>query len=209
MKEEIAKKLLEIDAVSLTNTENLFTWVSGIKSPIYCDNRLIMSYPSVRNIVAEGLKDLITQHYPEVEVIAGTATAGIPHAAWTSHKMELPMIYVRNSSKDHGKENQIEGKLNKGQKVVVVEDLLSTGGSSAKVVKAVENAGGIVLGIVAIFTYGFKKMKDNLEAEGIDYHTLTDYDCLLKVAEKLGKISKEDELILSEWSKNPYIFTKN
>jgi len=208
MREELAKKLLEIDAISLTNQENLFTWASGIKSPIYCDNRLIMSYPSVRDLVAEGLKDLIDKYYPDVEVLAGTATAGIPHAAWTAQKMELPMIYVRSNSKEHGKGNQIEGKLQKGQKVVVVEDLLSTGGSSAKVVKAIRDAGAIVLGIVAIFTYGFDKMKEDLSTEGIDYHTITDYHCLLTVARKTGKISIEEERILGEWSKDPYLFTK-
>lgn len=209
MREEVAKKLLEIDAVSLASRENLFTWASGIKSPIYCDNRLIMSYPSVRDKVAESLKKLIVENYPEVEILAGTATAGIPHAAWTSQKMELPMIYVRNSSKDHGKGNQIEGKLIKGQKVVVIEDLLSTGGSSAKVVQAVKDAGGIVLGIVAIFSYGFNKMEEKLKIEGIDYHTITDYKTLLRVAREQGKISEEDESILGEWSKNPYIFTNN
>jgi len=208
MREELARKLLEIDAISLTNQENLFTWASGIKSPIYCDNRLIMSYPSVRDLVAEGLKDLILKYYPDVEVLAGTATAGIPHAAWTSQKMELPMIYVRSNSKEHGQGNQIEGKLQRGQKVVVVEDLLSTGGSSAKVVKAIREAGAIVLGMVAIFTYGFDKMKEDLRVEGIDYHTITDYHCLLTVARKMGKISIEEERILGEWSKNPYLFTK-
>lgn len=209
MREEIAKKLLEIDAIALASRDNLFTWASGIKSPIYCDNRLIMSYPQVRDKVAEGLKELILEFYPDVEILAGTATAGIPHAAWTAQKMELPMIYVRSSSKEHGKGNQIEGKLNKGQKVVVIEDLLSTGGSSAKVVKAAEEAGAHVLGIVAIFTYGFDRMKENLEIEGINYHTLTDYKTLLKVARKLGKISEEDESILGEWSKNPYMFTED
>lgn len=208
MREEIAKKLLEINAVSLASRNNLYTWASGIKSPIYCDNRLIMSYPSIRDEVAQGIKSIIEKYYPEVEVVAGTATAGIPHAAWIAQKMGLPMIYVRSTSKDHGKENKIEGKLEKGQKVVVIEDLLSTGGSSVKAAKAVEDAGAIVLGIVAIFSYGFETMKKELKNKGIEYHTLTDYSCLLKVARNLGSISREEEVILEEWSKDPYIFTR-
>ena len=206
IREELAKMLLEIEAVSLRNTENLFTWASGIKAPIYCDNRLIMSYPAVRDRVAEGLKELILDNYPQAEVLVGTATAGIPHAAWTAYKMELPMAYVRPSAKGHGKGNQIEGKIEPGQKVVVVEDLLSTGMSSINVVKALKEAGVHVLGIVAIFTYGFEKMAQELDKEGISYRALTDYDSLLTVARRIGKISEEEEKSLLQWSKNPYIF---
>jgi len=208
IREKLAEKLLEIDAISLANQQNLFTWASGIKSPIYCDNRLVMSYPEVRDMVAEGLKNLILTHYSEAQVLVGTATAGIPHAAWTAQKMNLPMAYVRSSAKEHGKGNQIEGKIEIGQKVVVVEDLLSTGGSSIKVVRALKDAGANVLGIAAIFTYGFQKMVDEFMAEDVVYHTITDYNALLTLARKLGRITGEEEKILSEWSKNPYIFTE-
>lgn len=208
MSEKLARRLLEINAVALTDQNNLFTWVSGIKSPIYCDNRLTMSYPDVRDMIAEGLKDLVMTYYPEVEVLVGTATAGIPHAAWTAQKANLPMAYVRSSAKEHGKGNQIEGKIEKGQKVVVVEDLLSTGGSSIKVVQALKEAGAQVLGVVAIFSYGFEKVDRAFREEGVTYHTITNYTTLLSVAENLGEISLQDKHILAQWSKNPYIFTQ-
>lgn len=158
LKEEIAKRLLEIEAVSLSPDEP-FTWASGIKSPIYCDNRLTMSYPEVRDEVAAGLVTLIKEHFSDVEVIAGTATAGIPHAAFVSQKMALPMSYVRSSSKKHGKGNQIEGLVKPGQKVVVVEDLISTGGSAIDAADALKEHGAEVLGIVAIFSYQLKKVR--------------------------------------------------
>ncbi|MCT4605579.1 MAG: orotate phosphoribosyltransferase [Marinisporobacter sp.] len=208
MKKELAKKLLEIQAVAIKSPEELFTWASGIKSPIYCDNRLTMSYPKVRDLIGEGFKDLILEKYPEAEVLVGTATAGIPHAAWTAQKMNLPMAYVRSSAKEHGKGNQIEGIVKSGQKVVVIEDLLSTGGSSMKAVKALQNIGAEVLGVVAIFTYGFSKVDDVFDEEKIPYETLTSYSVLLPIAIEMGYIKEEEKELLEKWSKEPYIFTK-
>lgn len=206
-KEEIAKKLLEIDAISLTTPDQLFTWASGIKSPIYCDNRLVMSYPAIRDMVADALKDLVQMHYPDVNLLVGTATAGIPHAAWTAQKMNLPMAYVRSNPKEHGKGNKIEGRVQKGDRVVVIEDLLSTGGSSIKVVNALKEVGADVLGIAAIFTYGFSEMDEKFKNEKIPYFTVTDYKTLIAVARKGGRISEEEEKILSIWSENPTMFT--
>ncbi|WP_432405143.1 orotate phosphoribosyltransferase [Wukongibacter sp. M2B1] len=208
MSKEIAKKLLQIQAVTIKDTSNLFTWASGIKSPIYCDNRLTMSYPEVRDLVAEGFKEIIEKEFPEAGIIAGTATAGIPHAAWVSQKMELPMVYVRSSAKGHGKQNQIEGRLFEGKKVVLVEDLLSTGGSSMKAVKALKEAGADVIGVVAIFSYNFKKVEDLFSEEAVEYRTLTNYDVLLPIAMEMGYVKEEELDILKQWSKDPYIFTK-
>lgn len=208
MSQELAKKLLEISAVTITGTDRLFTWASGIKSPIYCDNRLTMSYPEVRELIAKGFENLIRERFPEAEVLAGTATAGIPHAAWVSQRMNLPMSYVRSSAKGHGKGNQIEGLVNKGQKVVVIEDLLSTGGSSMKAVKALQEAGADVLGVVAIFTYGFEKVDQLFKTEDIPYDTLTNYSILLPIAIEMGYIKEEEKETLEKWSKDPYIFTK-
>ncbi len=205
---EIAKKLLEIQAVAIKDTSNLFTWASGIKSPIYCDNRLTMSYPEVRDLVAEGFKEVIEKEFPEAGIVAGTATAGIPHAAWVSQKMELPMVYVRSSAKGHGKQNQIEGRLFEGKKVVLIEDLLSTGGSSMKAVKALQEAGADVIGVVAIFSYNFKKVEDLFSAEAVEYRTLTNYDVLLPIAMEMGYVKEEELDLLKQWSKDPYIFTK-
>jgi len=206
-KEEIAKKLLEIDAISLTTPDQLFTWASGIKSPIYCDNRLVMSYPAIRDMVADALKDLVQMHYPDVNLLVGTATAGIPHAAWTAQKMNLPMAYVRSNPKEHGKGNKIEGRVQKGDRVVVIEDLLSTGGSSIKVVNVLKEVGADVLGIAAIFTYGFSEMDEKFKNEKIPCFTVTDYKTLIAVARKGGRISEEEEKILSIWSENPTMFT--
>ena len=206
-REEIARRLLEIDAISLTTPDHLYTWASGIKSPIYCDNRLVMGFPVIRDQVAEALQNLIRMNYPAVQVLVGTATAGIPHAAWTAQKMNLPMAYVRSSSKGHGKGNLIEGKVEKGDKAVVIEDLLSTGGSSIKAVNALRDAGVEVLGIAAIFTYGFSEMDEKLKKEEIPYVTITDYKTLLAVARNGGRINIEEEKILSIWSENPTIFT--
>ncbi len=205
---EIAKKLLEIRAVTIKDTSNLFTWASGIKSPIYCDNRLTMSYPEVRDAVAEGFKEIIEKEFPEAGIIAGTATAGIPHAAWVSQKMELPMVYVRSSAKGHGKQNQIEGKLFEGKKIVLVEDLLSTGGSSMKAVKVLKEAGADVIGVVAIFSYNFKKVEDLFSEEAVEYRTLTNYDVLLPIAMEMGYVKEEELDLLKQWNKDPYIFTK-
>src|SRR5699024_4347110 len=156
IEKEVAKKLLEIQAVSL-NPNHPFTWASGIKSPIYCDNRITLGYPEVRKLIAKNLVKKIEDNYPEAEVIAGTATAGIPHAAWVAELMELPMVYIRGKKKDHGKTNQIEGVLKSGQKMVIVEDLISTGGSVLEAYQAAVDAGAEVLGVVAIFTYELQK----------------------------------------------------
>lgn len=202
MKREIAAALLEIEAVSL-QPETPFTWSSGLKSPIYCDNRLTLSYPDVRRKVAEGLKNLIVEHFLDADVIAGTATAGIPHAAWVSELLNLPMSYVRSKAKGHGKGNQIEGRVTKGQKVVVVEDLISTGGSVIEAVQALREAGCEVLGVVAIFTYELEKGEQQLKEAGISAYSLTDFTTLSNLAEEKGLISKGNLESLSEWRKSP------
>lgn len=204
---EIAKMLLEIQAVTLGDSEKLFTWASGIRSPIYCDNRLTMAYPQVREAIAEGFAAIIQEKYPDAEVLVGTATAGIPHAAWTAQKLNMPMAYVRSTAKAHGKGNQVEGKVLQGQKVVVIEDLLSTGGSSMKAVKALQEAGADVLGVLAIFTYGFEQVDRLFSSENIPYDTLTSYQVLLPLAKELGLLKESEMSLLEQWSKNPYIFT--
>jgi orotate phosphoribosyltransferase len=202
MKKEIATHLLEIGAVSLQPNEP-FTWSSGLKSPIYCDNRLTLAYPNVRSEIADGLTTLIRTYFPDAEVIAGTATAGIPHAAWVSERLNLPMCYVRSQAKGHGKGKQIEGKVEKGQKVVVIEDLVSTGGSSLKAVRVLREAGCDVLGVVAIFTYGLEKGKQTFAENGVDVYTLTDYDTLIETAVALGFVTEQDLVTLREWRENP------
>lgn len=197
----IAKHLLDIEAVAL-RPNDYFTWTSGIKSPIYCDNRITMSYPIVRREIAKGLSTVIKEKFPEVEVVAGTATAGIPHAAWVSEELELPMIYVRDSAKKHGKTNQIEGRLLEGQKVVIIEDLISTGLSSLKVAKALEEAGAVVLGVVAIFSYELQKAKDAFAVAGVEYYTLTNYNFLIEEAVASDYIKQEDVEKLLEWRNN-------
>lgn len=201
-KKIVAEKLLEIKAVSLSPLQP-FTWASGIKSPIYCDNRLTMSYPAIRDVIAEGLKALITEKFSNVEVLAGTATAGIPHAAWTSQKMELPMVYVRSEAKSHGKQNQVEGLIKEKNKVVVVEDLISTGGSSLKVVEALTETNVDVLGLVAIFTYNFEDAVKKFEEKNVAFYTLTDYNTLIEVALEKKYINSEELEILKAWRKNP------
>ncbi|MDG5470230.1 orotate phosphoribosyltransferase [Jeotgalibacillus sp. ET6] len=198
MKNQIAESLLRIEAVFL-RPEKPFTWSSGIQSPIYCDNRLTMSYPSVRKEIASGLAELIKNHYAEAEVIAGTATAGIPHAAWVSDLLDLPMCYVRSSAKKHGKGNQIEGLVTKGQKVVIIEDLISTGGSSLEAALALQEAGCEVLGVASIFTYGLSKGKHAFKEAGIRQQSLTDYETLIKKAAELGYVKKEDLEYLTAW----------
>lgn len=191
MKREIAKGLLSIGAVFL-RPDQPFTWASGIKSPIYCDNRLTLTAPEVRLKVEEGLAQIIREHYPECEVLMGTSTAGIAHAAITGHIMGLPMGYVRGSAKDHGRTNQIEGKLEKGQKVVVIEDLISTGGSVLDTVKALREAGADVLGIASIFTYGMEKGIKRMAEENIKNISLCDLDALVEIAAEEDYIKKED-----------------
>ena len=202
MKRKIAEKLLEINAVALKPKEP-FTWTSGLRSPIYCDNRLTLSYPDVRRGIANGLKSLIDEHFPGAEIIAGTATAGIPHAAWVSELMNLPMCYVRSAPKGHGKGNQIEGKAEAGQKVVVVEDLISTGGSVITAVQALRESGCEVLGVVSIFTYGLNKGRVLLEGEKIESHSLTDFETLVELAIEKGYVSGDDQGSLLEWAKDP------
>ena len=202
MEKKIAKDLLSIGAVFL-RPEQPFTWASGIKSPIYCDNRLTLTAPEVRNHVEEGLAELIRQHYPEVEVLMGTSTAGIAHAAITATILNLPMGYVRSGSKDHGRGNQIEGKLEKGQKVVVVEDLISTGGSVIEVVNVLREAGAEVLGIVSIFTYGMKKGVERLEAANVKNVSLTNFDVIAEVAAECGYVKPEDVARLIQFRNNP------
>lgn len=207
MKHVIAEKLLEINAVALKPQEP-FTWTSGLRSPIYCDNRLTLSFPAVRREIAAGLQKLILENFSEAEVIAGTATAGIPHAAWVSELMDLPMCYVRSKAKGHGKGNQIEGKVVSGQKVVVVEDLISTGGSVITAVQALREAGCEVLGVVSIFTYGLEKGRELLQENGINSISLTDFATLIDVAILKGNVTAEDQKSLLLWSKDPTTWSK-
>jgi orotate phosphoribosyltransferase len=202
MEKLIAKDLLKIKAVFF-RPEEPFTWASGIKSPVYCDNRLTLTSPEVRNDVENGLATLIKENYPEAEVLMGTSTAGIAHAAITGHLLNLPMGYVRSGAKDHGRQNQIEGKLEKGQKVVVVEDLISTGGSVIEVVNVLREAGAEVLGIVSIFTYGMKKGIERLAAADVKNVSLTNFDVIAKVAAEEGYIKPEDVEKLIAFRNNP------
>ena len=199
---KIAKDLLKIQAVFLS-PDKPFTWASGIKSPVYCDNRLTLTAPEVRTDVETGLKELIEENYPEAEVLMGTSTAGIAHAAITAHLTNLPMGYVRSGNKDHGRQNRIEGKLEKGQKVVVVEDLISTGGSVIEVVDALREVGAEVLGIVSIFTYGMKKGLERLAAADVKNVSLTNLDVLSEVAAQEGYIKPEDVNRLIAFRNNP------
>ena len=187
----IAHDLLSIGAVFLRPDEP-FTWASGIKSPIYCDNRLTLTAPEVRTHVEEGLAELIRTHYPDVEVLMGTSTAGIAHAAIVGHIMGLPMGYVRSGNKDHGRQNRIEGRLEPGQKVVVVEDLISTAGSCIEVVEALRDAGAEVLGIVSIFTYGLRKGLERLESANVLNHSLSNFETVCEVAAEEGRIKQQD-----------------
>lgn len=202
MEKQIAKDLLSIKAVFF-RPEEPFTWASGIKSPVYCDNRLTLTAPAVRNDVENGLAKLIRTYYPEVEVLMGTSTAGIAHAAITAHLLNLPMGYVRSGAKDHGRQNQIEGKLESGQKVVVVEDLISTGGSVLEVVDVLRKAGAEVLGIVSIFTYGMKKGIERLREAAVESHSLTNFDIITEVAAKEGYIAPDDVKRLLAFRDNP------
>ena len=202
LEKTIAHDLLSIGAVFLRPDEP-FTWASGIKSPIYCDNRLTLTAPAVRTHVEEGLVDLICKHYPNVEVLMGTSTAGIAHAAIVGHMMGLPMGYVRSGNKDHGRNNRIEGKLLPGQKVVVVEDLISTGGSCIEVVDALREAGAEVLGVVSIFTYGLQKGIDRMNAASVINYSLSNFDAVCEVAAEEGKIRTEDIERLKKFRANP------
>lgn len=202
MQKLIAKDLLKIKAVFFRPNEP-FTWASGIKSPVYCDNRLTLTAVDVRLDVENSLAETIKQNYPDVEVLMGTSTAGIAHAAITGHIMGLPMGYVRSGAKDHGRQNQIEGRLEKGQKVVVVEDLISTGGSVIEVVNVLREAGAEVLGIVSIFTYGMQKGLDRLAQANVKNISLTNFDCIAEIAAQEGYIAKEDIAKLIAFRNNP------
>lgn len=198
----IAQHLLNIQAVALRPNEP-FTWTSGIKSPIYCDNRLTMSYPEIRNAIAEGFASLVKQYAPDAEVIAGTATAGIPHAAWVADKLGLPMAYIRDKAKGHGKQNQIEGIIRPGQKVVVIEDLISTGGSSLKAALAVKEAGAEPLAVLAIFSYQLEKATSAFAEAGIPLQTLSNYSALIQTALEQGVIEPTDMDVLQAWRHDP------
>ncbi|MBE6954241.1 MAG: orotate phosphoribosyltransferase [Ruminococcaceae bacterium] len=202
MKRTVAEALLSIRAVFF-RPEEPFTWASGIKSPVYCDNRLILTAPEARLIVESAIAETVKREYPECEVLMGTSTAGIAHAAIAGHLLNMPMGYVRGSAKDHGRNNRIEGKLEKGQKVVVVEDLISTGGSCIDVVDALREAGAEVLGIVSIFTYNMQKGKDRLAAANVKNISLTDFDAIAEVAAEQNYIRKEDVARLLKFRDNP------
>lgn len=201
-KETIANDLLSIKAVFL-KPQDPFTWASGIKSPIYCDNRLTLSFPKVRSDVENGLAEAVKKYYPDADVLMGTSTAGIAHAAITATILDMPMGYVRSGHKDHGRQNQIEGKLEKGQKVVVIEDLISTGGSVLEVVDVLREAGAEVLGIISIFTYGLQKGIDRLAAANVENHSLSDFGTLVKVAADEGYIKPEEVDKLHAFISNP------
>lgn len=200
----VAKKLLEIKAVFL-QPNDMFTWASGIKSPIYCDNRVTLSYPKIRMLIKESFVKLIKEKFPETNCIAGVATAGIPHAALIADAMKLPMIYIRSSSKDHGRTNQIEGKIPDNAKITVIEDLISTGGSSLKAIDALKDTDADVQGLAAIFTYNLPKAKANLDnyefkgSKGMDYYTLSNYETLIQAALEGKYVSEEELTILKNW----------
>lgn len=202
VKKEIARGLLDIEAVFL-RPEEPFTWASGIKSPVYCDNRLILTAPQIRTEVEKAIARVIRESYAEADVLMGTSTAGIAHAAITAHMLDMPMGYVRSGAKDHGRGNRIEGKLEKGQKVVVIEDLISTAGSAVEVVEALREAGAEVLGIVSIFTYGMKKGVERLKAAGVENISLTDFDTVTRVAAETGYIKESDVERLMIFRDNP------
>ncbi len=200
--EQIARDLLSIRAVFFRPDEP-FTWASGIQSPVYCDNRLTLSAPAVRRHIEQGLAELVKEHFPEAEVLMGTSTAGIAHAAIVGWLLDLPMGYVRSGAKDHGRRNQIEGRLDPGAKVVVVEDLISTGGSVLEVVDILRQAGAEVLGVVSIFTYGMQKGLERLAAAKVQNHSLTDFDVIARVAAREGYIRPEDIKRLIAFRNNP------
>src|SRR5690625_509964 len=198
MNEKIAQDLLDIKAVQI-NTTHYFTWTSGLKSPIYCDNRLTMSYPNIRTKIVQLFIDKIEQLNEQPDIIVGCATAGIPHAAWLAEGLNLPMAYVRSSRKEHGKGNQIEGVVKQGQKAIVIEDLISTGGSSLNVVKALQAEGVEVISVLAIFTYGLQKSIDQFNKENIPLYTLTDFDQLIDVLLQSKQINEDESKELKTW----------
>lgn len=199
---KIAESLLQIKAIKLNNKEP-FTWASGLKSPIYCDNRIALSYPKIRTYIRQQIVEAIEDKFGKVDVIAGVATAGIPQAALVAAAMGLPLVYVRSSEKKHGMTNKIEGVINEGQSVVVIEDLVSTGKSSLNAVDALKDAGASVKGMIAIFTYGLQKAEDNFEKANCQLVTLSDYDVLVNIATESEYISNNDLLSLMDWRKDP------
>ncbi|MFN1835986.1 orotate phosphoribosyltransferase [Balneola sp. MJW-20] len=199
---ELASHLLDINAVILRPNDP-FTWSSGWNSPIYCDNRLTLRYPEIRSKIAKTFTEFITDKYADVDVITGTATAGIPHAAWVAGALEKPMAYVRAKAKAYGMGNQIEGGVDKGQSTVVIEDLISTGGSAISVIEALHFVGAEVSAVLSIFTYGFDKANSRFEEAGVDLYTLTDYNTLISVAEEKGFVSSDDLELLSSWREDP------
>jgi orotate phosphoribosyltransferase len=201
LSQELARDLLKIKAVQINPIE-YFTWTSGIKSPIYCDNRLTMSYPAVRRKIVEAFVQKIEEMDEKPEVIAGCATAGIPHAAWLAERLNLPMVYVRSKPKGHGKGNQIEGEIKEGQKVLVIEDLISTGGSSIESAKALEQVGAKILDVFAIFTYGLEKSTQQFEAANLTFSTITNFDELISALVVDGKLNREQNKELLEWRDN-------
>ena len=202
MKKDFAQRLLAIKAIKL-QPNNPFTWASGWKSPFYCDNRKTLSYPELRNYVKLELVHAILEHFPEVEAVAGVATGAIPQGALVAEALNLPFVYIRNKPKDHGLENLIEGELKPGAKVVVVEDLISTGGSSLKAVEAIRKNGSEVIGMVASYTYGFPVAKKAFEEAGVQLVTLTDYEHVVAIARETGYIAESDIQLLDEWRKDP------
>lgn len=199
---QVAQALLSVQAVTL-NAAQPYCWASGLRSPIYCDNRITIAYPHVRRLIADQLAALIRQHYPQVEVIAGTATAGIPHAAFVAERLGLPMVYVRSKPKEHGQGRQIEGFVSSGQKVVMIEDLISTGGSVIEAAQAAEREGVNVIGCAAIFNYGLQKGQERFAQAGYPLVTLTDYDTLIDVALEQGTIDAADLALLRTWRQDP------
>jgi orotate phosphoribosyltransferase len=204
---QLIRDLLEIGAVKI-QTEDFFTWTSGIRSPIYCDNRLTMSYPEIRSTIADAFVERIESLTTEVDVIAGCATAGIPHAAWIAERLNLPMVYVRSSAKKHGKGNQIEGQLKKGQRAVVIEDLISTGKSSVEAADALKKAEVEVVEIVSIFTYGLKEAEQVFSRKGYTYQSLASYEDLLEQMVEEEHLQIEQKELLEKWRLDPHIFTK-
>ncbi|MFZ1704272.1 MAG: orotate phosphoribosyltransferase [Saprospiraceae bacterium] len=201
LKNEVARNLLQIKAIKL-NPQNPFTWASGMRSPIYCDNRLSLSYPDVRNLVIRGFVE-VSKKFESIQAICGVATAGIPHGALLADRLNLPFAYVRSSAKSHGRQNQIEGELSPGSKVIVIEDLISTGGSSLEAVQVLRQSGMEVLGVLAIFDYGFDKAFDNFKNAQCPYQSLSNYDALLEEALAIQYISSEEKDILASWRKDP------
>lgn len=204
---EIAARLLQIKAIKL-QPQNPFTWSSGWKSPIYCDNRITLSDPGTRTYIKESFVDMVTEHFSSVQMIVGVATAGISHGALLADLMRLPFAYVRPEPKSHGTGQQIEGRAEAGQKVVLVEDLISTGGSSLKAAKVLQDAGLEVLGVIAIFDYGFEAAKKSFEEAGIPYYTLSNYEHLLPIAQEEGLITEDQLSLLQEWRKAPEVWGK-